>query len=340
MHLMRLLLLFCASLIFQFDQPKSAYSQSVDVRSTPIPLAIIAEAKRRLIPLSAIKLSGRQWVACLQNHLREEACITLGEDLPAQSKVASGNSTNVDGAMSMRLRYGDRLLIEQYGKQTREYSVFSGSQFASSAADIGTFVGDGDDAIKFQLRSDREARVIAMGRDGKRSLNSLPRFRREGSRLVRTSDVQLVSEYMSKHPQEPFLLVVTVPGLCEPCRRMDQVIQAAHEIERPDTTQIKTFVLEYFSFSEAELQLLGQGAVFPTTLVFPQVSRMAKNALPSLTIGFSPNNSIGDLSKICEKLKRGVPSAMARGVVSPESLQTLIQTSAGSQPTDRLHADR
>ncbi len=85
-------------LLFISIKPKLGFCQDTQPR-LPIPKAIIAEAKRRLIPLTAVRLNGKQWIACIENHPQGELCIPLGKDISAANTAvdfensASGSGT-------------------------------------------------------------------------------------------------------------------------------------------------------------------------------------------------------------------------------------------------------
>lgn len=154
--------------------------------------------------------------------------------------------------------------------------------------------------------------------------NALPQYRREAPRLVRTSDCKLVVDYVDNHPHEPFLVLVTVPGLCEPCRRMDETFRQFHATS-PLHAKVKTFILEYQTFEEAQSQLLCAGATFPTTLAFGPVT--AGRTSPSLVIGNASGQFISELSlKLRAVFKRGAPNGIAQGYMSSDSVQYLVTT--------------
>ncbi len=308
-------------LVLIFVGRQAAVGQELQQRLS-IPKAIVAEAKRRLIPLSAIRLSGKKWIACIENQSQGEYCITLGEDVHDNLKSLDPVESN-----SVLLNYGDHVSIERYGQRSLEFPVAPGPNLNSSLAEFGTLHPESDGSLRFEMRSDCEARIQVSGRTGRRSLDSLPSFRRESPRLVRTTNLELVAEYISQKPDEPFLVVITVPSHCEPCRKMDQVIERYHRSAQPDITKIKTFVLEYFTFGDAEKSILGSGAIFPTTIIFPKHSEHRKGSLPTLAMGFASAGGVESLSKhLNAGFHRGSPSGIARGLLSIESLQDLIRT--------------
>ncbi len=317
-------------LLFGFIVPKFAICQDIQLR-LQIPKAIVAEAKRRFIPLTAVRLTGKQWIACIESPSQGELCILLGEDVGAPNINADVNHSTPVGTRSVRLNYGDQILIEQYGRLSREISVVPGSNLAASVAEYGTLIQETSDSLRLECQSNCEARISVTGRSGERSINALPRFRRESPRLVRTTDLAMVSEYMSHRPNESYLVIVTVPSRCEPCRRMDQVIRRYHESEQLGGEKIKTFILEYFSFTEAEV-ILGRDAVFPTTIVFPKKSETARSSLPSLAIGFPQVNGVEAISKqFGNVFKRPLPSGISRGTLTSESLDAMIRTATANR---------
>jgi hypothetical protein len=245
----------CFFLLFHFAATSYTFSQE-GMKS--IPHAIVAEAKRRLIPLSAIQLRGNQWVACVHSERHGESCITLGNKLTRSSSLDQSK---------------------------------------------------GSEGV---------------------------RYHREAHRLVRTTDIELIRTYMYQHPEEPYLVVVTVPSLCEPCRRLDVVLRNYHTDKPGENGKMKTFILEYSSFGEAEAAALGKGAIFPTSIVFPAESELAKSQLPKLAYGISSQIDLQATSKTISDTFYRRPSSVARGALDQASLIAIMQTAEKGRESNVL----
>jgi hypothetical protein len=262
-------------------------------------------------------------VACI-NREGSETCIVLGKSAGPSSSGAI--SASEEQTLS-DLHVGDRLIVHKYGQLAYETtvsaSVASSSQQRSEIADVGYLSPAQDGRLTFHAHPDCQARITVYSRGTVRILDRLPRYQREGKNIVRTKDVTLVKQYIDAHAAESFVVLVTVPSQCEPCRQMD-VLLASSAAAPPSLPAVKTFILEYFAFEDAERELLGPHAMFPTTLVFgatPPIKRMS----PSVLYGQSAGLSLEQHTRtVREHFKRGAPLGIARGLLSRESLNRLI----------------
>ena len=286
--------------------------QHATASSVVVPPTIAAEASRRGIALANIKLEGDYWVGC-SGDSANAACVVLGK---ARATAASMPATPVK---LTGLSKDTVLDVHQYGQAVRSIPLNQSSTFGRvtrAANSVG---------LTFELQPGVEARISAQGRP-EAVIDTLPRYRREGTNLVRTKDLKLVRDTIDARVDEPFTVIVTVPALCEPCRRLDKIIH-----ENAGTTVkgagalssnrllMKVFILEYFTFADAERELLGPGAVFPTTLVFG-VEPQPRKSLSRL-IGNWRGSSMEELSRpLAERFRRGSPHTMSRGVVAKELL--------------------
>ena len=303
---------------------ESLHGQTESHIDGPLPAAVILEAQNRQIPLKAIKLRGQEWIACVENGSQVETCIVLGKKREPSQNILKNPIVN---RRLTKLHFGDRLVIDRFGSPRLECILSSNLlRHQSVISDLGRLSIEPDSSLTFVLSSTREAKVTVENRIARQTIDTLPRYKREGPQLVRTSDVQLVAKYMSQHPQEPFMVIVTVPSQCEPCRRFDPIVVKSLEPGHTNSIEIKTFVFEYFSFQDAQREVLGAGATFPTTLVFgPKLDAPPSGISPKLTIG-QPNAATQAETnrKIRESLGRGVPRAVANGVLTAESLRMLV----------------
>jgi hypothetical protein len=272
-----------------------------------LPPSIVAEAQRRGIALQHVKQQGEYWIGC-EGEQADAACIVLGR--VNQSLTAAPLKLTKLTASSV-------LEVHRYGEAVQSLTVNAPS------SEIGKFVRESD-GVSFEMKPGVEARVSVQGRRDQ-VIDTLPRYRREGTNLVRTKDYQFVREYIDSHPGEPFAMIVTVPALCEPCRKLDKLV---HENLAPSTSAstgsavglpMKVFVLEYFNFGDAEKELLGPGAVFPTTLVYGVEAEPRRSI--SRFIGNLRGNTLEELSRpLADKFRRGSPHTMSRGVVAKDLL--------------------
>lgn len=306
--------MFVAVLSFQGPQLAGQELKSNSVVASPgvsaskIPTFIQIEAKRRGVELSSIKLQGEYWVAC-EGEDANAACIVLGKVI--STAIKAPEPVRLTGLTASSV-----LEVHQYGQAVRSITAAQKNEF-------GQAVRGAAQGLSFELKPGVEARVSVQGKKDQ-VIDTLPRFRREGDNLVRTKDLQLVRETIDARPNEPFAVIVTVPALCEPCRRLDKLVHdnvnaPAGAGKAKDTLRTKLFILEYFTFADAERELLGTGAVFPTTLVFGVEPQPRKSI--SRLIGNMRGSSMDDIARpLAEKFRRGTPHTMSRGVVMPDLL--------------------
>ncbi len=287
-----------------------------------IPAAIQAEAARRGVALSSVKQQGEYWVAC-EGDQAEGSCLVLGRATNSAAAAAPA-PVRLTGLTSSAM-----LDVYQYGQAVQTYALNQASAFGR----VVKLEGQG---LSFELSPGVEARVAVQGRKDQ-VIDTLPKYRREAMNLVRTKDFQLVRDYIDARPDEPFTVVVTVPALCEPCRKLDKLLhdgaaanQPTDAAARPNGLRTKMFVLEYFSFADAEREVLGTGAVFPTTLVYG-VEAQPRRSIARL-IGNLRGSTPDEISRpLAERFRRGSPHTLSRGVV----LQELLFRPAGERLTQR-----
>ena len=285
--------------------------QHASTGSLSVPPTIVTEATRRGIALANIKLEGDYWVGC-SGESANAACVVLGK---VHAAAASMPATPVK---LTGLSKETVLDVHQYGQAVRSIPLNQSSSLGRvtrSANGLG---------LTFELQPGVEARIMAHGRP-EAVIDTLPRYRREGANLVRTKDLKLVRDTIDARVDEPFTVIVTVPALCEPCRRLDKIIHenvgsaAGAGVLSSNRLLMKVFILEYFTFADAERELLGPGAVFPTTLVYG-VEPQPRKSLSRL-IGNLRGSSMEELSRpLAERFRRGSPHTMSRGVVAKELL--------------------
>lgn len=309
--------------IMAMSAEQTSAKQTIEQQKASIPSHIAEQALVKQLPLSSIKRLGDSWVACI-DQAGSEVCIVLGKHTTAAPAPASSPAEqSLNG-----LRAGDRLVVHKYGQLAYETTVDTTAMLASpqqtlEIADVGYLTSAQNGSLSFYPHRSCQARITAYSRGMVRTLDRLPRYQREGERIIRTKDVSLVKEYIDSHADESFVVLVTVPSQCEPCRQMDVVLTSEATAE-PSLPEVKTFILEYFTFEDAERELLGPHALFPTTLVFgpaPPTKRMS----PSFLYGQSTGVPIEQHTRtVREHFKRGAPLGIARGLLSRESLNRLI----------------
>ncbi len=276
-----------------------------------MPPAIQLEAQRRGIALASIKLQGENWVAC-EGVGNDAACIVLGR-VGTGSRAAANPPAKLTGLTS-----GTQLEVYQYGQEVRRLGL-------SQAHPFGRLTSTAAQGVTFEMNPGIEARITVAGRKDQ-VIDTLPRYRREGTNLVRTKDYKLVRDYIDARPEESFTVIVTVPALCEPCRRLDKLMRDKIQPVPSNTAATvpgrllnKVFVLEYFSFAEAEREVLGVGAVFPTTMVFGVEAQPRKSI--SRFIGNLRGSSMDEISRpLSDRFRRGSPHTLSRGVIAQELL--------------------
>jgi hypothetical protein len=296
---------------------------TIEQQKASIPSHIAEEALLKQLPLSSVKRVGDSWVACV-DHAGSEVCIVLGKQTAAAPVSAA--SPAEQGLSD--LRAGDRLIVHKYGQLAYETTVNTSAVQAAprqtlEVTDVGYLTPAPNGSLTFYPHRNCQARISVYGGGKVRTVDYLPRYQREGERIIRTKDVSLVKEYIDSHAEESFVVLVTVPSQCEPCRKMDGILTSGVAAES-SLPQVKTFILEYFAFEDAERELLGPDALFPTTLVFgpaPPTKRMS----PSVMYGQSAGVPLEQHTRtVREHFKRGAPLGIARGLLSRESLNRLI----------------
>lgn len=290
-----------------------------------IPQAIVIEAQSRKIPLNTIVQRGDEWIACIKSGANSETCIVLGKR--TEGKRDSSASPKM-GRRLTNLRFGDRLIIDRFGLPRIEYTLNSNLlNNPASMRDLGNLSMESDLGLTFVLANSCEAKVKVANQSAFQIIDALPQYKREGPQLVRTSDVRVAARYMKEHPRECFMVIVTVPSQCEPCRRFESIVEKSLETGHANSVAIKTFVLEYFSFQDAQQEVIGAGATFPATMFFePEYSTRGRTS-PKLIVGQQNPVSQGASNRTIEaSLGRGVPSALAHGVIAPETLKMLVHS--------------
>ena len=292
-------------------------TDAAKVRPMELPDTIAAEAVRRGIELTDVKRQGDYWVAC-KGEGDAAACTVLGR-IAQPTSVVTPSPVRLTSLSSSAI-----LEVHRYGEALQTISLDDGRA-------LGRVTRSASQGITFELNAGVEARVSVQGMQHQ-LVDSLPRYRKEGKNLVRTKDLSLVRDYIDSHPSEPFLVIVSVPALCEPCRRLDKMVQesvgaaartnsSAKDRAGSPTSALpmKMFILEYFSFADAERELLGAGAVFPTTLVFGVETQPRKSL--SRLIGNLRGSSIEEISRpLAQRFRRGAPHTMSRGVIVKDLL--------------------
>ncbi len=288
-----------------------------------IPRHVLRLAHARGLADADIKPMGDNWVACSKANDGTDSCTVL-------CRIESSPVAHIPSMESVisDVRVGDSIVVQEYGQPAR--TIAFTSEMASRSRDVevdgvGTLRLVSAGQYNFQMSPALEARASVAGRISSQ-IDQLPRFRRETTNIVRTHDFRFVQNYIDAHADEPFIVIVTVPALCEPCRQMDTWLTHAKD---PSTKGIpvKTFILEYFAFHEAEQEVLGPGAIFPTTLIYPSASRSGNQPRQSIAraIGNLKGSTLKDVSQpLQSKLKRGAPHTLIRGATSRETLELMV----------------
>ncbi len=279
------------------DRPRAGEAKL----NSDIPAAIQAEAQLRGLQLSSLKQQGDYWIACEKDGA---SCVVLGKATQAL------NSQRSTAARLTGLPASAMLEVHQYGQAVQHVPLANATRY-------GHLTRSSTGSLSFELNTGVEARVGVLG-NTQQVIDTLPRYRREGPNLVRTKDFKLVQDYMDARPNESFTVVVTVPSLCEPCRQLDKLV---HEKVTASAGALptKVFILEYFAFAEAERELLGAGAVFPTTLVYRAEAQPRQSI--SRVIGNLRGSQLADITgPLVARFRRGAPHTMSRGVIAQELL--------------------
>jgi hypothetical protein len=303
------------------DPPSSSKnSNTTTALKREIPADIALEAKLKNIALDSIKFENNRWVACFAVPGAADACIELGNKRKAITSTPAVKEIS-------KLRNGDTLLINSYGGKSRQYKLnFASDTSAAKIPDLGTFVRSKDQTFTFTLEADAKALVTTQASDKNGIINTLPKFQKESDLVIRTNSLSLINSYIKNHPEEEFLLIVTVPAHCPPCRALDQVVQEAFSDSKSKDT-VKTFILEYFDFESANKEVLGSGGIYPSLLTFRKDSATQKSAenkpIPNIIGQMNGATKEQVLEPISENVSR-TPHQIIRGGMALKTLRELM----------------
>ena len=291
-----------------------------------IPDDVKLEAEKRKIPLSAIKFENEQWIACISRPGQPDSCIVL-RDNTKESSPATSAPMLVDRLV--QLKNGDTLVINQYGEPAKEHLIsLSSNTTKSSIPEIGELNREKDFSYSFSLHKDVAARVV-LKRSGnlERSqyIDTLPQLKKESDYLVRTKDLEVVNSSLAKHPDEEFMVIVTVPALCPPCRSLDKVIKDLYSDKAKENPRVKTFILEYFDFETAQKEVLGEKAQFPSIFTFRRHNSEEK--IPTQVVGNKLEQTDEQILKPIEQniQRPGSPRHFVRGGLARDGIEKLIE---------------
>ncbi len=313
-----------------------------------IPPAIAEEARQRNFPLSSIKRLGERWIACLSNE-PNAACIELGRRSSQNDTSSTYATSGSDAAVPTvsqtplavaavkNLGMSDRLTIHQYGRPVVETTVASilaqQTSVSSNTMNATSTTGNAPGRVEsseqggyeFRLSPGAEVLVsLSKGTQSNKVLNTLPVYRREAEGVVRTGNAKLVRQYIDAHPNEPFVVVVTVPALCAPCRQLEPIVLGLNR-NKPTEHRTKIFLLEYFAFADAEKEVLGHGALFPCTLIYGK--EKSRRAAPQLIVGNTNGRSIQSIGEAMQSfVQRGAPRTYCSGFVSDSFLSEQLSS--------------
>lgn len=299
---------------------KAALSGKHSAAKLDIPQDIRTEARAKMIPLDALKFENNQWSACISRPGAPASCIILGNknDTIATPTISVQRLTG--------LKNGDTLVVNRYGEKAEEIQLaFAPDTSGSKENNLGAFTREQDQTFTFTLDVGIEARVTKKDGTANQVIDTLPRYKKEGDLLIRTKDLSLVNEYLEKHPNEDFLVLITVPALCSPCRALDEELSKVHQGSQAGLGATKTFVIEYFDFDSAKEEVVGPQGTFPTILTLKNEGK-SQHTSPKV-LGDMHGASIEQvIEPIQQNLHwRGSPLHIIRGSMKQDGLTKLIK---------------
>jgi hypothetical protein len=301
----------------------SGYSEAMEPVSSSlkqakdIPAKILKAAENKgILAIEDIKqIPGTDnWIAC-----KGDSCISLGT-ASAKPAVKAETDTQISG-----LRRGDALVINRYGEVVRSYAInFSSSTSSAKIPKLGEFKKQADGSFTFTIESGVEARISAKNK--KEVIDTLPKYVKEASNIVRTKDLALVKDYVDKHPEQAFLVIVTVPALCEPCRSFETILPTILKDPSLKNQNLKVFILEYFNFEDPQREIVGSAGNFPSVLTFggAKFSIEIKSQPEAAVVGDARGHSDRELLEPIQNTFNRPLRELIRGSVGRKELPRLL----------------
>jgi len=217
--------------------------------ATKLPDRVASLAKDRGFNPEDVKLEGGQWVACVGG-----ACHIIGKSLPDEIKTWQ-EQRSMSG-----LRVGDLLEITGHAKVS-QHVVDRGETYGIPG--LGEFKAQPDGSKTFIPNPAFLGTVV--------KIKSAPVPAKSTSGLQhRPYEQDLLSsfeELLRSDPDKTFVLVISVPSLCGPCRQYIHDIEAVAS-SYPSAIKREFFVIDFPSFESARQQM-GNIKAFPATLILP-----------------------------------------------------------------------
>jgi thiol-disulfide isomerase/thioredoxin len=227
-----------------------------------LPQRVIVEAIAKGINLATVKLEQGQWVACVDG-----SCSPIFK--ASEEEVATyGKPEIITG-----LNVGDELIImgHQYKKHVVEaepnYGIIGLGSFSTGPDGKKTFTP----AIEFKGSVSTAKKDVNKPPANGENINlpaGLIQFNYSDQRLLESQkSLSNIRNRILGEPGTSFVIVVSVPNECLPCRRYKPAVEQAANKAIQDDQKIVFVVLNFESFSQAT-KVTGASR-FPTTVFFP-----------------------------------------------------------------------
>ena len=266
-----------------------------------IPERVLQKARELAIDPTTIKLEDKMWVECTAG-----GCTPL---LPATKEEiqAIQKPTPIKG-----LRTGDTLAIT--GHRYTLHKVEAEKNYGIPG--LGTFTTEGDGTKTFTPSPGFEGTVVRSSgkvQESQRAISTPAGT--NPSRAVAYSPEKLreVQEEIQSQLDTTFVLIISVPKLCPPCRSYKATVANAAKVDYGDR-KVSFVTLNFDSFEEARRKM-GTVKVFPTTVVYKAVEQSVQS---EQTTAENPDKQL-----FLPSITR--PSSTYSGALTQSSLDTVIK---------------
>lgn len=230
------------------------------------------------------------------------------------------------------IKSGDTLKIYRYGEKVNEYkfNVSSPNVYSTTVPDLGKFTKAKNGTFALTPKENEQYRIVN-SKNPNIMIDNIPRYVRESKNIVRTKDSKLVSDYISKHPLDSFIVIVTVPSYCPPCRTLDHTLSHLIKEDNFDSSleeeNVKVFILEQFDFQSGKENALGEKGIFPSLLVYNNAGEDKEIITPEVIGNLYGKMQASDAYEpVRERLGSGKRlRTVIRGLLSKTGLVNLVK---------------
>jgi hypothetical protein len=305
-------------------QPQQSKAVSGASKDESIPDSVRRRAEEQKIDIATVKKVGEIWASCGKDSQGREYCIEIS---PSNVAVSYEKPRVFVEAIS-GLRMGASLQFFQYGGKT---STFNLEGFGATTTSItlpenqGKLDRQADGSFTFTPQKGREYRVSSVGTDSVQIIDQLPKVQREAQEVVRTKDFASVNRYIESNPKDEFVVVITAPAVCPPCRTLDAQIEKmikGAEAGAPLRLKRRVIIVEYSDFEGPKVEATGPALTLPTVMLFKPQEKIETPEIFGLRNESDRKPILGGLR---DRVRGLVPSHIIRGVPGPKLFSELFE---------------